>query len=525
MMLKKIICYALLIQTTLSLSVEPIKVQNIHYPQQTATNALIYATTAIAIASPIYYFLDKIINNALINTPSATPKNIFTVYQPGNIKENFSNIAGNHDAKESLEDIINYLKNPEPFQKIGARPPKGILFTGEPGTGKTLLAKGLAGELSNCSFISCTGSEFAGKYIGDGVTHVKELFKTAREFAPCIIFIDEIDSLASKRKPDGDSYSQESAQTVNALLTEMDGFNLNEKPIIIIGATNHPESIDDAVLRAGRFDRIVKVSMPDSKSREEILTVHLKKIQHDQSINISKIAKDAINFSGADLANLVNESAIIAINKHKEVVNMSDFEEAINKIKFGTKNTTMKQSPGEKENTAYHEAGHALILLLSQNSTYKLENITINPQGDSLGSTQFLPQEDKHGYSKEELLTNIAIALGGRAAEELIFNKLTTGAFNDFEHASNIARSMICHYGMFDNILGKQVLIKPLESYSQEIQKNVDVGVSQILEDQYKIVTTLLKTNIDKLHKLAKALLKNKTLSSDEVCKLLGIKN
>ena len=273
-----------------------------------------------------------------INKSNLSKNNSFQILQPGTIKENFSNVAGNNVAKKNLIDILNYLKNPQKFKEIGAIPPKGILLTGNPGTGKTLLARALAGE-ANCTFISCTGSEFVGKYIGDGVANVKELFNTARENSggPCIIFIDEIDALAFKRISDGSSTSTHYNQTINQLLTEMDGFNSNKEPIIVIGATNHPKYLDNAILRPGRFDRIIHIDMPDVIGRKEILNVHLKKIKYDQNINILKIAQETPNFSGADLANLVNEAAIIALNKDKNIVDMSDFKEAIKKIIFEKK--------------------------------------------------------------------------------------------------------------------------------------------------------------------------------------------
>lgn len=449
-----------------------------------------------------------------------TSGGIFSAQNKQSIKENFSTVAGNHEAKKDLQDVINYFNNPKQFQEIGARAPKGFLFSGNPGTGKTLLSRALAGEVK-CTFIACTGPDFNAKYIGVGTERIKRLFELARRSAPCIIFIDEIDALASKRGQH--NTHQDSDKTLNQLLCEMDGFTPNDKPIIVIGATNNPQLLDSAILRPGRFDRQIQVEMPDVTCREEILKVHLKKIKYEPSLDTKKIAQVTIGFSGADLANLVNEAAIIALNKRDSLVTISHFEEARDKVQLGSKHPTMKQSEHDKKVTAYHEAGHALILMLMPNQSNALNKITITPQGNALGVTHSIAQEDKYSSTEKELLATITMALGGRAAEELVFNDITTGASSDFEYASKIARSMICRYGM-TNILGKQVLSDKPELYAQDTLKKIDEGISKILDDQYLTAMNLLKSNRDKLDKLANALLEKETLYAHEVYELLNIK-
>lgn len=444
----------------------------------------------------------------------------FELHKAGSIKENFNTVAGNTEAKEEVKDLVDYLKNPKKFQELGARIPKGVLLTGSPGTGKTLLARALAGE-ANCSFISCSGSDFVEMYVGVGAGRVRSLFNTARKNGPCIIFIDEIDALAKKRTNSTDGGSSEYNQTINQLLTEMDGFSKSDKPVIIIGATNHASNLDPAVLRPGRFDRTVKISLPDVTSREAILQVHLLKIKHDPHLDIHKIAQTTPGLSGADLANLVNEAAIIATKKGLKMVTIHEFESAKDKVTLGIQNKTIKMTASEKKYTAYHEAGHALVTLLSPQQNNALNKVTILPQGPALGVTHSMPEKEVHSYNKNQLLAQINIALGGRAAEDLMFNEIATGASSDFEGASNIARAMICQYGMTD-ILGKQVIISN-QPYSQETLKKIDEGVTKILETQYKEVMNMLRTHKDKLEKLAQTLLQKETLYADEIYTLLNI--
>lgn len=465
----------------------------------------------------IAIILSSIILELIRQSITMNLQSLFSLQKKGSIKEDFSTVAGNHEAKKSLEDVLNYFKNPKKFEEIGAKPPKGFLFSGNPGTGKTLLSRALAGQV-NCSFIACSGSDFNNRYLGVGADRIRELFYLARRSAPCIIFIDEFDALAAKRGQENNH--KESDKTLNQLLCEMDGFTPNDKPIIVIGATNNPELLDSAILRPGRFDRKIQIEMPDVTCREEILNVHLKKIKYEPTLDAKKIAQVTIGFSGADLANLVNEAAIIALNQDAAYATMVHFEEARDKILLGSKHPTMKQSEYDKKVTAYHEAGHALVLMLMPHQPNALNKITITPQGNALGVTHSIAQEDKHSSTKKELLATIAMALGGRAAEELVFNELTTGASSDFEYASKIARSIICNYGMTD-ILGKQILNNNQGLHAQDTLKKVDEGVSKILEDQYTVAMNLLKANRDKLDTLAHALLKKETLYAHEVYELL----
>lgn len=467
--------------------------------------------------------LHKIEQSDFIKNNASQSHHYFKVHQAGTIKTTFSDVAGNHEVKDELKDIIDYLKYPEKYTNIGAKVPKGILLTGNPGTGKTLLARALAGE-ANCSFISCSGSEFVEIFVGQGAQNIRKLFKEAKKNGPCIIFIDEIDALAFKRSSNGSGGDSEYNQTINQLLTEMDGFatcKSDKHRVIVIGATNNPDLLDPAVLRPGRFDRIVKVPLPDVTCREEILKVYLNKITHNDNIDAKKIAQVTPGFSGAELESLVNEAAINTINQNRQVVEMQDFEDARDKVMLGSKSKTIKLTQKDKQVTAYHEAGHTLILLLMPNQSNTLNKVTIIPQGQALGVTHALQEIEKYGYSQKELLAYITMTLGGRAAEELVFNEITTGASGDFQIASKTARAMICEYGMTD-IIGKQVLMNS-KKYSEETLKKIDEGVTKILEDQYKVAMNILKTNRDKLDKLAHALLEKETLFAHEVYELLGI--
>lgn len=438
------------------------------------------------------------------------------------IKENFSSVAGATEAKEELQEVVNFLKNPEKYNRFGAKMPKGILLIGEPGNGKTLLAKAVAGE-ANCPYFYASGSDFVELYIGVGAARIRELFAKAREVAPCIIFLDELDSIGRCR---GGSDSSEEDRTLNQLLTEMDGFETSENPIIIIGATNRLEILDDALLRPGRFDKQIHVPYPDLKSREQILKIYADKIKVDDSVDLNKLARVTTGFSGADLANLVNEAAIYASkNQDRLAVTMQDFEQARDKITLGKELANTILSEKERKIVAYHESGHALINLLLPNFSDPLDKVTIIPRGNALGVTASMPEKDKYNPSKDEILARVKIFLGGRAAEELVFNSITTGAYSDFDKASDNVRKMVCLYGMSEK-LGYVVYNQQKGSYaySQKTAELIDEEVRNIIDSCYKQCKKMLSDNRKKLDKLANALLEKETMYASEIYQLLGIK-
>lgn len=447
------------------------------------------------------------------------------LFMPSSIKENFDSVAGATEAKEELTDVVDFLRNPEKYKRFGAKIPRGVLLVGEPGNGKTLLARAVAGE-ANCPFFSISGSDFIEVFVGVGAARVRDLFAQARKVAPCIIFIDEIDAVGRHRGSGLGGGNDEREQTLNQLLTEMDGFEVSNEPIIVLAATNRPDVLDKALLRPGRFDRRVDVPYPDLISREQILNVHIKNIKIDPSIDIKKIARGTPGFSGADLANLVNESAINASKqKDKNIVTIEDFEEARDKILIGKKLKTVLLSEEDRKVTAYHESGHALVRLLIPAETDPLHKVTIIPRGGALGVTHSLPEREKYTVSKDEMIAQVKAALGGRAAEELVFNKLMTGAYSDFKVATEMVRRMVCNYGMSDNI-GPVVYTQSHGeyNYSQKTAERIDQEVQNTLEACYKDATKLLADNRDMLDKLANALLEKETMYASEIYELLGIK-
>lgn len=447
------------------------------------------------------------------------------MFLPSMIKERFSSVAGAHEAKEELMDIIDFLKDPAKYRRLGAQITKGALLVGEPGTGKTLLARAVAGE-ANCPFFSVSGSDFIEVFVGVGASRVRDLFAQAKKNAPCIVFIDEIDAIGRQRgAAAGGGGNEEREQTLNQLLTEMDGFESSKEPVIVIAATNRPDVLDKALLRPGRFDRRVDVPIPDLKSREEILRVHLKKVKAVSDLDVKRIARGTAGFSGADLANLVNEATIIASKKNLTEVSMYEFEDARDKIMLGKELKTIVLTDRDKKITAYHEAGHALARLLMPKETDPLHKVTIVPRGRSLGVTHFIPEREKYNRTKDELLANIAAALGGRAAEEIEFNELSTGAYSDFKAATETARAMVCQYGMTET-LGKRVYLDTYDAkggYSQKTFEKIDNEITRILDEQYDRVMVLLKENKDKLDKLSLALLDKETMYAAEIYKLLDI--
>ena len=438
-----------------------------------------------------------------------------------NVEERFSSVAGAHEAKSDLKDIVDYLKDPTKYSRLGAKVPKGVLMQGEPGNGKTLLARAVAGE-ANCAFYSISGAEFINVFIGTGAAKVRELFGQAQKNAPAIIFIDEIDTIGGKRNMHGEGGSLEHTQTLNQLLTCMDGFEKNQKPIIVIGATNRIDMLDKALLRPGRFDRIVHVPYPDLKSRIEILELYLQKVEANEAVDIKKIACGTFGFSGAELANLVNEAVLLATKKDKLVIEMEDFEQARDKIIMGSESKTINLSDTERQMIAFHEAGHALINLELASDLDPLHKITITPRGSALGATYSLPERERHGSTKRELLAQITMCCGGRAAEELVFDQTTTGAQDDFAKATELARKMICDYSMSDNV-GLAVYRRSTIGYdcSSKMAKEIDTEVKQIMDQCYRRARQIMQQNRHKLDALANALLEAETMSADEVRVLL----
>ena len=437
----------------------------------------------------------------------------------------FSDVAGVDEAKDDLQEIIAFLKDPKKFTKLGGRIPKGCLLVGPPGTGKTLLARAIAGE-AGVPFFSISGSDFVEMFVGVGASRVRDLFVQGKKNAPCIIFIDEIDAVGRHRGAGLGGGHDEREQTLNQLLVEMDGFEANEG-VILIAATNRPDVLDPALLRPGRFDRRVVVPRPDVKGREGILQVHTRKVPVGSDVDIAVLARSTPGFAGADLENLVNEAALLAARNNKEKVDMHDFELAKDKVMMGAERRSMIISDEEKRNTAYHEAGHALVAKLLPGAD-PIHKVTIIPRGMALGLTQQLPIDEKHTYDKDYLLNNLVILFGGRVAEELVLNHMTTGAGNDIEKATDLAHRMVCEWGMSEK-LGPMTFGKKEEEiflgrdftqkvdYSESTAIEIDAEVRRIIQDSYYKAKDLLKTNLRILHKVAESLLEKEVLDGSEI--------
>jgi cell division protease FtsH len=445
-------------------------------------------------------------------------------------KVTFKDVAGVDEAKEELQEIIEFLKEPQKFQKLGGRIPKGVLLMGSPGTGKTLLARAVAGE-ANVPFFSISGSDFVEMFVGVGASRVRDLFEQGKKNAPCIIFIDEIDAVGRHRGAGLGGGHDEREQTLNQLLVEMDGFESSEG-VILVAATNRPDVLDPALLRPGRFDRRIVVNRPDVKGREGILSVHTKKIPLSDDVNIHVLARGSSGFSGADLANLVNEAALNAARYNQKVVRMVDFEFAKDKVLMGAERRSMIISDDEKKVTAIHEAGHALVAALLPNAD-PVHKVTIIPRGMALGLTMQLPADDKHNYSREYLLSQVAILLGGRIAEELTRGDITTGAGNDLERATEMARKMVCEWGMSDALgpltfgkkeeqifLGRE--IAQHQDYSEDTAVRIDQEVRRIVMDNYKRAKDLLDGHRGVLDAIADELLVREVLDADQVKALVA---
>jgi len=437
----------------------------------------------------------------------------------------FADVAGCDEAKEDVHELVEFLKDPTKFQKLGGRIPRGVLMVGSPGTGKTLLAKAIAGE-AKVPFFAISGSDFVEMFVGVGAARVRDMFEQAKKQAPCIIFIDEIDAVGRQRGAGLGGGNDEREQTLNQMLVEMDGFDTNQG-IIVIAATNRPDVLDPALLRPGRFDRQVVVSLPDIRGREQILKVHMRKIPMSPDVDASVLARGCPGFSGADLANLVNEAALFAARRNGRVVEMSDFEKAKDKIIMGAERRSMVMPEEERRNTAYHESGHAVVAKL-MSKTDPVHKVTIIPRGRALGVTMQLPEGDRYSMDKERMLCTLAVLFGGRIAEEIFMNQMTTGASNDFERATAIARDMVTRYGMTEALgpmvyaenegevfLGRSVT--KTTHMSEQTMQMVDAEIRKIIDQQYKVAWNILDQNRDKVHVMAKALLEWETIDADQI--------
>ena len=442
----------------------------------------------------------------------------------------FADVAGCDEAKEEVKELVDFLRDPQKFQKLGGRIPRGVLMVGPPGTGKTLLAKSIAGE-AKVPFFSISGSDFVEMFVGVGAARVRDMFEQAKKNAPCIIFVDEIDAVGRHRGAGLGGGNDEREQTLNQMLVEMDGFETN-LGVIVIAATNRPDILDPALLRPGRFDRQVYVTLPDVRGREQILNVHVRKVPVGQDVKTDILARGTPGFSGADLANLVNEAALFAARRNGRVVEMQDFEKAKDKILMGPERKSMVMPEEERKNTAYHEAGHALVAMLLP-KTDPVHKVTIIPRGRALGVTMQLPEGDRYSMDKDRMLNTISVLFGGRIAEEVFMGQMTTGASNDFERATQIARDMVTRYGMTDELgpmvyaenegevfLGRSITKQV--NVSEETMQKVDKEIRKIIDEQYAAARKLIEDNQDKMHAMARALLEWETIDSDQIADIMA---
>jgi cell division protease FtsH len=437
----------------------------------------------------------------------------------------FADVAGCEEAKEEVAELVEFLRDPSKFQKLGGRIPRGVLMVGNPGTGKTLLAKAIAGE-AKVPFFSISGSDFVEMFVGVGAARVRDMFEQAKKHAPCIVFIDEIDAVGRQRGAGLGGGNDEREQTLNQLLVEMDGFETNSG-VIVIAATNRPDVLDPALLRPGRFDRQVVVPLPDIRGREQILQVHMRKVPMAPDVKADVIARGTPGFSGADLANLVNEAALFAARANKRLVDMEDFERAKDKIVMGAERRSIVMPEHERKNTAYHEAGHAVVAKLMP-KTDPVHKVTIIPRGRALGVTMQLPEQDRYSMDRETILQNIAVLFGGRIAEEVFMGQMTTGASNDFERATEMARRMVTQWGMSDSLgpmvygenegevfLGRSVTTH--KNVSEATMQKVDIEIRRIIDTQYTLARKLIEENRDKIEVMAKALLEWETIDAEQI--------
>ncbi len=450
---------------------------------------------------------------------------------PGKDRLTLDDVAGIDEAKEEMKEIVDFLKDPASFRRLGGKIPRGVLMVGPPGTGKTLLAKAIAGE-ADVPFYSISGSDFVEMFVGVGASRVRDMFEEGKRNAPCLIFIDEIDAVGRSRFSGIGGGHDEREQTLNALLVEMDGFEPNSG-VIVIAATNRPDVLDPALLRPGRFDRQVVIDLPDLRGRLGILKIHAKKVKLDLTVDLSIIARGTTGFSGADLANLINEAALLATRTGKDMVGLEELEESRDKVCWGKERRSRKVTEAERRLTTYHESGHALVNILCE-YTMPLHKVTIIPRGQAGGMTMFLPEEDQYHLTYNELCDAIAVALGGRAAEELVLDDISTGASADIRSATQTAKKMVCQYGMSRkmgpiNYIGREEHIflgrdiTRSEDFSPETAREIDLEIRQLVEEGAQRARKMLEANLDKLHKLADALLEQETMSAEEVYELLEI--
>ena len=464
--------------------------------------------------------------------PMSFGKSKAKLMEGGKVKTTFKDVAGCEEAKQDVQELVDFLRDPTKFQKLGGKIPRGVLMVGPPGTGKTLLARAVAGE-AKVPFFTISGSDFVEMFVGVGASRVRDMFEQGKKNSPCIIFIDEIDAVGRSRGAGLGGGNDEREQTLNQLLVEMDGFDTNEG-VIIIAATNRPDVLDPALLRPGRFDRQVVVSNPDIIGREKILKVHVKKIKMAPDVNLRTVARGTPGFSGADLANLVNEAALLAARKNKRIVTLNEFEDAKDKVMMGSERRSMVMTEEEKTLTAYHEAGHAIVTI-NEDAAYPIHKATIIPRGRALGMVMQLPERDELSQTREQLHAQLAIAMGGRVAEEIIFgeDKVTTGAASDIEQATKRARAMVMRAGLSKELgpvaygeneeevfLGRSVARQ--QNMSEETAKKVDSEIRKIVDRGYERARKVLTEKIDDLHKLAKALLTYETLSGEEIENLIN---
>ena len=501
--------------------------------QPSIWSQLLVGAFPIILLLAIFFFFMRQMQGSMSGRggPMSFGKSKAKLMEGGKVKTTFKDVAGCEEAKQDVQELVDFLKDPTRFQKVGGKIPRGVLMVGPPGTGKTLLARATAGE-ARVPFFSISGSDFVEMFVGVGASRVRDMFDQAKKNSPCIVFIDEIDAVGRHRGAGLGGGHDEREQTLNQLLVEMDGFEANDG-IIIVAATNRPDVLDPALLRPGRFDRQVVVDMPDIRGREQILKVHVRKVPLDKNVDLRAIARGTPGFSGADLANLVNESALLAARKNKRIVTYQEFEEAKDKVMMGAERRSMVMTDEEKKLTAYHEAGHAVVTI-NEKAAYPIHKATIIPRGRALGMVMQLPEKDELSQTREQLHAQMAIAMGGRVAEEIIFgwDKVTTGAASDIEQATKRARAMVMRAGLSKELgpiaygeneeevfLGRSVARQ--QNMSEETARKVDSEIKKIVEEGYERAKKVLNEKIDDLHKLAKALLTYETLTGDEIKDLI----